>query len=92
MSGFRRGDRHVEIAGVSTRLRFTVSSLAEMASGLEAQSPAELATRLRRAATEEWNIILRAMATPRPSENLSDAELSGILPILSAVISAGLAP
>ena len=90
--GFRLGDRYVEIAGVRTCLRLSVSALAEMASTLEAQSPSELAARLRHATSKDWNIILRAVATPRPREDLSDSEISELLPILSAVISAGLAP
>ena len=92
MSDFRLGDRHVAVTGVSTRLRLTVSALAEMASGLEAASPSDLAARLRRATIADWNIILRAMASPRPREDLSDAEFSELLPIISVVISTGLAP
>ena len=39
MSGYRIGDRDVEIAGQSYRLRLTVSALAEIASVFEAESP-----------------------------------------------------
>ena len=92
MSGYRLGDRHVEIAGVSTRLRLSVSALAEMANELGAESPADLAARLRRATTADWSIILRAMATPRPKEDLIKSEFSEIVPILGAVMSEGLPP
>ena len=89
---FRLGDRQIEVAGVSTSLRLTVSSLAEMASGLKAQSPTELAARLRRATAADWNIILRAVATPRPVTDVSKSELMDLVPILSALMSEGLAP
>ena len=90
MSEFRIGDRRVVIAGVPTHLRLSLSALAEMASGLEAGSPAELAARLRRAAAADWTLILQAMATPRPTEDLSKTELLALVPTLSAVMSEGL--
>ena len=90
MSEFRIGDRRVVIAGVSTRLRLSLSALAEIASGLEAGSPAELAARLRRADDDDWTLILQAMATLRPTQDLSKTELLALVPTLSAVMSEGL--
>jgi len=92
MSEFRIGDRFVEVDDVEMRLRLTVSSLAEIASGLEADSPSELAARLRRASAADWNLILQAMATPRPVEALSKPQLIELVPTLSAVMTEGLVP
>jgi len=63
-----------------------------MASALEAESPSDLAARLRRATVADWNIILRAVATPRPVTDVAQSELMELAPILSAVMSEGLAP
>ena len=90
MSGFRPGDRYVEINGVQTRLRLSLSALAEMASELNASSPEGLALRIRSASLSDWNRILRAVATPRPEISLAENDLEGLLPILTSVISEGL--
>jgi len=91
MSRFRIGDRHVDIAGERIRLRLSISALAEIASGMEAESPRDLATRLRNATLADWNLILCSMATPRPDANLSKSELLELVPILGAVMSEGVA-
>lgn len=90
MSEFRPGDRYVVIDGMRRRLRLNISALAEIADVLQAQTPPELARNLRRAGPPEWNLILNAMATPRPEIDLSEERLAQIVPILSAVISEGL--
>ena len=90
MSGFRPGDRTVDIAGVSHRLRLTVSALAEMASVFEAESPKALAARLRRATVSDWNEVLRIVAMPSPSRALQREELLSVLPEVSVLISDGL--
>lgn len=91
MSGFRPGDKTVLIAGHSTRLRLTVGALAEIADSLDADSPIALAARLRKANLAEWNLVLRAMATPRPVADLAPEKLLSLMPILSGVMTAGLA-
>jgi len=73
-------------------LRLSVSALAEIASEFGARSPTELAARLRSANAVDWHVILRAMATPRPKDNLSNTELLDLVPTLSAVMTAGLMP
>ena len=90
MSGFRPGDRTVEIAGVCHRLRLTVSALAEMANVFEAESPKALAARLRRATVSDWNEVLRIVVMPPPAKALERNELLPLLPELSALISDGL--
>ena len=94
MSGFRAGDRTVEILGERRHLRLSLSALAEIASELEAESPQALAARLRRASPADWHIILRALSAPPPDRDLlagelSDGELAGLMPVISAVISEG---
>lgn len=91
MSGFRIGDRQCEIGGVSTRLRLSISALAEIADGLNAASAKDLAARLRRANAADWMIILRAVATPSPAKNISESDLLKLVPILSSLISEGFA-
>jgi len=90
VSSFRPGDRTVEIAGVATRLRLTVAALAEMADALEVDSPGAMATRLRTATPEDWNILLGCLASPKPETQLSAAQLAVILSEISAVIAEGL--
>ena len=90
MSGYRRGDQLVEIAGQPTRLRLSVAALAEIADVLATESPAALATRLRCASVADWNQILRAVATPRPNAPLAKDELMTLMPILGSVIAKGL--
>lgn len=90
MSGFRIGDRTVEISGVSHRLRLSISALAEIAAAFDAESPKDLAVRLRRATVADWNLILRSVATPRPLKALGRDELLETIPELSALISEGL--
>ena len=90
MSEFRPGDRYVVIDGMRRRLRLSISALAEIAHVLQAETPSELAGNLRRAGPPEWNLILNAMATPRPEIDLSEERLAQIVPILSAVISESL--
>jgi hypothetical protein len=92
MSEFRAGDRHILIAGGRTRLRFTVSALAEIANFMQADSPAGLARKLRGAGAGEWNLILQALAEPRPQNPLNEDEMAKILPSLSAVIASGFTP
>jgi hypothetical protein len=92
MSAFRLGDRQGVIAGVETRLRLTLSGLAEITSALGTDSPSALAARLRDATDADWNIVLRAMAQPRPKTVLTQADLGQVLPALSAVIADGLNP
>ena len=89
MSGYRLGDRHVEIAGQSHRLRLTVSALAEMASVFDAQSPKALADGLRHASLADWNRVLRCIAVPTPL-GLGREALVQIMPDLSALIAEGL--
>jgi hypothetical protein len=90
MSEYRLGDRHLVIAGVETRLRFTVLALAEITSTLKTDTPSALALRLRRASDADWNVVVRALATPRVLDALSRTELEKILPDLSSLISEGL--
>jgi len=90
MSGFRAGDKIVEIRGREHRLRMSVSALAELAAVFEADSPKALATRLRRATLTDWNRILRAMAMPGLGQNLGRSEIEPLLPILSNLIREGL--
>ncbi|GGX56130.1 hypothetical protein GCM10011309_01070 [Litorimonas cladophorae] len=92
MNAYRLGDRQVIIAGVETRLRLTLSGLAEITSALGTDTPSVLAARLREATDADWNIVLRAMAQPRPKTGLTQADLGEILPALSAVIADGLNP
>ena len=92
MSGFRLGDGQVVIAGVETRLRLTLSGLAEITSARGTDTPSALAARLREATDADWNIVLMAMAQPRPKTGLTQADLGQILPVLSAVIADGLNP
>ena len=92
MIGFRIGDRDVIIDGVETRLRLTVSALAEIAVGLEAQSPKALANRLRKMSVADWNVVVKALAKPVPKTDLSKTKLTEIMPALSAVIADGLSP
>jgi len=89
---FRQGDRYVDIGGVGTRLRFSLSALAEMAELMRAESPSDLARGLRKAGVAEWNLILQALATPRPETPVGVDELAEILPTLSAVIAEGFTP
>ena len=89
MSDFRIGDRRVEIAGRQHRLRLSVSGLAEMAAVFEADNPKALAARLRKATVEDWNRVLRIVATPRPMM-LGRDEMLAVMPDLSALISDGL--
>ncbi len=94
MSGFRPGDRIVMIDGVETRLRLTLSALAEIAALTNTGTPAALAHRLRQAGRETgsgvWQPILKAIATPRPAGDISPSDMGRILPDLTAVIVEGL--
>lgn len=92
MSGYRVGDQTVVIAGVETRLRLTVSALAKITVGLGADSPATLSDRLRHMSVEDWNLVCRALSSPRPTAGLSKVELTEIMPKISAVIADGFAP
>ena len=89
MSGYRIGDRDVEIAGQSYRLRLTVSALAEIASVFEADSPKALAGVLRTASLADWNRVLRCVATPKPAP-LDRDNMVQIMPDISALITEGL--
>ena len=89
MSDFRIGDRAIEIAGRQHRLRLSVSALAEMAAAFEAESPKALAARLRKATAEDWNNVLRIVATPSPM-TLERDEMLAVMPELSGLISDGL--
>ena len=94
MSSYRPGDRSVTINGVPTRLRLTVAALAEIAEMTHSSTPAALANRLRQAGRETgsgvWQGILRALATPRPEGEISEAEMARLLPDIAAVITEGL--
>lgn len=94
MSGFRPksyrvGDRRVLIAGELYNLRLSVSGLAEMASVFQADTPTDLAARLRTANLAEWNRVWRIIATPSPPI-LQDAEMRSVMPEISALITHGL--
>jgi hypothetical protein len=89
MTEFRPGDRSIEIADQIHRLRFTVSSLAEIASVFQAEDPNALAARLRKANLADWNLILRCVATP-PPPGLGPDEMKAVLPVLSALLAHGL--
>ena len=89
MSGYRLGDRSVEIAGRSYRLRLTVSALAEIAFVFDAESPKALAGVLRTAGLADWNRVLRCVASPKPAD-LGREELVQIMPDISALITEGL--
>ena len=89
MSGYRLGDRSVEIAGQSYRLRLTVSAFAEIASVFEAESPKALAGLLRTASLADWNRVLRCVATPKPAA-LGREDMVQIMPDISALITEGL--
>ena len=80
----------VVIAGVSYRLRLSVSALAEMALVFEADSPKALAAGLRKATLTDWNDIFRAVATPPPVSTFGRDDIIGILPALSALMRDGL--
>jgi len=94
MMGYRIGDKTVLIKGVPTRLRLSVSALAEITQLTQSDSPAALAQQLRRAGKEAdielWGLILNALATPRPKGTIEASELTKILPDIAAVISEGL--
>ena len=92
MSDFRLGDRTVIIAGQSTRLRLSVSALAEMADGLAVGSPTQMAEKLRQASLSDWNVMVSAMAHPCPVEALSRDQLSSLLPVLSLMVAESLTP
>jgi len=85
VSEYRAGDRIINIGGVRTRLRFSLSALAEMAELMRAESPSDLARGLRKAGVAEWNLILQALAMPRPETPLNEDLLAELLPTLSAV-------
>ena len=89
MSSYRMGDRRVEVAGQSYRLRLTVSALAEIASVFEAQSPKALAGVLRSASLADWNRVLRCVAMPKPA-SLTREDMEQIMPEISALITEGL--
>ena len=90
MSGFRVGDKIVEINGLPRRLRLSVSGLAEMADVFDADSPKALAKRLRTATLSDWNAVLGCVARPPLRSPLSRAEIVPLLPILGTLISEGL--
>ena len=90
MSSYRIGDRRVEVAGQSYRLRLSVAALAQMASVLEAESPNALADSLRQANLAEWNKVFRCVATPVPVSDFGREDVVKILPELSALIADGL--
>lgn len=85
MTDFRYGDRAIFIQGEPYRLRLSVSAIAELASVFDAQSPKDLAERLRRANVADWNRIFQLIATPIPP-NLTRDEMVKILPEISTVI------
>ena len=89
MSGYRLGDRHVQIAGQNHRLRLTVSGLAQMASVFGAQSPKALAANLRTANLADWNKVLRCVAAPTPAD-VGREDMVKLMPDLSALIAEGL--
>lgn len=94
MSGFRPGDRTVVIDGQVTRLRLSVSALAEIADITKTDSPTALANRLRQAGRGGdmgvWQGLVRALATPRPAAEIPEETLAKILPDIAAVIAEGL--
>ena len=90
MNSYRLGDREVEVAGRTYRLRLTVAALAQLASVFEAESPKALAASLRKADLTDWNRVFRCVATPTPISDFGREELVQILPELSALIADGL--
>ena len=84
------GDREVEVAGQSYRLRLSVAALAQMASVFEAESPKALASCLRQANLTDWNKVFRCVATPILASDVTREELVKILPEISALIAEGL--
>ena len=90
MSAYRLGDRVVEVAGQSYRLRLSVAALAQMASVFEAESPKALADCLRKADVVDWNKVFRCVATPILASDVTREELVKILPEISALIAEGL--
>ena len=90
MSSYRLGDRVVEVAGQSYRLRLSVAALAQMVSVFAAESPKELAGCLRQANLEDWNKVFRCVATRFPASDVTREELVKILPEISALIAEGL--
>lgn len=90
MIDFRPGDRRVRIADQTHHLRFSVSSLAEMAYHLDADSPKALADRLRSADMADWHLVLNAVLTPYLDVPLAPEDWAKILPELSALIREGL--
>lgn len=84
------GDREVEVAGQSYRLRLSVAALAQMASVFEAESPKALASCLRKADVFDWNKVFRCVATPILASDVTREELVKILPEISALIAEGL--
>ncbi len=90
MSSYRLGDKIVSVLGEAMRLRLTNAALAEIANVLETETPKALAVRLRKATVSDWNVVLKALANPRPTRSLSTSELRPLMPTLSAVIADGL--
>ena len=90
MSSYRLGDREVEVAGQTYRLRLTVVALAQLASVFEAESPKALADCLRKADVVDWNKVFRCVATPILASDVTREELVKILPEISALIAEGL--
>jgi len=90
MSTFRLGDRFVLLRGQHTRLRLSISALAEIASGLGAQTPSALGAKLRSANLAQWNLVLRALSDPKPQAALTQAEMADLLPSISDVMTHGL--
>jgi len=89
MSGYRIGDRSVEIAGQSYRLRLSVAAMAEIVSVFDAESPKALAGVLRAASLADWNRVLRCVASPKPAD-LGREDMVQIMPDISALITEGL--
>jgi len=90
MTSFRPGDRIVRLGGVETRLRFTISALAEIADQLQASSPSELAEKLRGASSHEWSHVVRALTMPRFKGEFPESDFAELLPVVSRVIADGL--
>ena len=90
MSAYRLGDRVVEVAWQSYRLRLSIAALAQMASVFEAESPKALADCLRKADVFDWNKVFRCVATPILASDVTREELVKILPEISALIAEGL--
>ncbi|MEL6687424.1 MAG: hypothetical protein AAFP97_07365 [Pseudomonadota bacterium] len=92
MAGYRLGD----VQTPHGTLRLTVGALAELSSELDAESPKQLAERLRQLTPETSRILLAALVRPFGEEGsvseLDNAELARLMPAATQCILNALEP